>query len=71
MPVPKYLENGIFFKLAEMITFPTKISFRLEKKMQMCILFASNVKANCFINSGNLDLPKSLCGCFIPNLSNC
>ena len=31
----------IFIKPAVMVTFPTNISRKMEKKMQMCILFAS------------------------------
>ncbi len=36
----------IFFKLADMVTFPTNISSTV-KKMQICISFASNLRKQC------------------------
>ncbi len=36
----------IFFKLADMVTFPTKTS-SMVKKLQMCISFVSNLRKEC------------------------
>ncbi len=56
----KIFGKWIFFKLADMVTFPTKTS-SMVKKLQICISLVSNLKKTkqclfylyCFINGGN------------------
>ncbi len=43
---PEILGKWIFFKLADMVTFPTKTSSMVEK-LQICISFARNLRKQC------------------------